>query len=150
MVTDLDGLAGPSSGAVPLSTVSIEQSADLMVDAYWGTVDWEDGDDATVAAHELRDVFDGESGAYLADASLSMLDDLGAPICVIACALYEGEPTILFVYTAAKYKRQGMAEALIRHSAAVLQAAGYERIFLFVTDTNPAKALYERLGFVEA
>jgi predicted GNAT family acetyltransferase len=59
-------------------------------------------------------------------------------------------PFISYVFTAASEKRRGYAGALIQRVATDLAAAGEHELVLFVTVGNPARSLYERLGFVEA
>lgn len=130
-----------------LSKIDTDESAALMVDAYQGTVDWQEGDNADVARAELENVFSNKYGQFLDSASLCVVDDLGAAKSQIACCLIEDEPTILLVYTATKFKRQGLAEQLIRQAAYELHRLGYETVSLYVTDQNPALNLYVRLGF---
>ena len=130
-----------------LSKIDTDESAALMVDAYHGTVDWQAGDNEHVAKAELENVFSNKYGQFLDSASLCVVDDLGAAKAQIACCLNENEPTILFVYTASKFKRQGLAERLIRQAAYELHRLGYESVSLYVTAQNPALNLYERLGF---
>jgi ribosomal protein S18 acetylase RimI-like enzyme len=45
-------------------------------------------------------------------------------------------------------RNRGLGEALLRHSMKVARAAGYDAMqFNFVFESNPARRLYERLGF---
>jgi ribosomal protein S18 acetylase RimI-like enzyme len=131
----------------PLAHIEVSHSASLMVDAYRGTVDWQEGDDQDVAKAELEKVFANNYGLFLESASLCIVDDADKPLAQIACSLIDSEPTILFVYTASKFKRQGLAERLIRQAAFELHRLGYETVSLYVTHQNPALNLYERLGF---
>lgn len=134
----------------PLAAIEISRSAALMVDAYRGTVDWQEGDDEDVAKAELENVFSNNYGLFLESASLCIVGDADKPLAQIACSLIDSEPTILFVYTASRFKRQGLAERLIRQAAFELQQLGYETVSLYVTDQNPALNLYERLGFKQS
>lgn len=147
LTATLYSLAEDSHIAITLPEVDVKQSARLMVDAYRGTVDWQEGDDESVAKSELEKVFAGKYGQFLESASLCLVDDFGAAKAQIACSLIDSEPTILFVYTASKFKRQGLAERLIRQAAFELHRLGYETVSLYVTEQNPALSLYERLGF---
>ena len=121
-------------------------SASLMVDAYSDTVDWEDGDDEAVAQAEIEKTIAGKYGEFLDWASFSITKE-GRPAAQIAVSKLDGVATILFVYTGKAHQKQGFAENLIRASARALQERGFDQIQLFVTDTNPARALYKRLGF---
>ena len=130
-----------------LSQIGIAESAALMVDAYQGTLDWQEGDNVDVARAEIENVFSNKHGQFLESASLCVVDNLGAAKSQIACCLIESEPTILFVYTSSRFKRQGLAEVLIRQVAYELNRLGFETVSLFVTAQNPALNLYVRLGF---
>ena len=133
---DLDSFAGIPS----------HQSAQLMVDASRDTVDWEDGDDEAVAQAEIEKTIAGGYGEFLGWASFSIVRER-QPVAQIALSNLDEVPTILFVYTAKAHQNQGLAETLIRAAAFELHERGFDQIQLFVTDTNPARALYERLGF---
>ena len=65
------------------------------------------------------------------------------------CANYVlDEGHILNVTVHPEYRRQGVAEALVRHVTALLAERGCRVIFLEVrTSNNAAKAMYERAGF---
>ena len=157
MSASLGQLRAQESPAIPagwsinevLST-PIEASAQLLVDAYIGTTDWEDGDDDTVAAAELGKAVSGAYGEFLPAASLSLVDAEARPVCQIVCCLEDGEPLILFMYTGRTHKGNGYAAFLIGECAARLHAQGFESVALYVTDVNPARRLYERLGFAES
>ena len=148
MAASIGDLASADDSAVLFSGVAAELSAELMVDAYRGTVDWSEGDDASVALAEIRSTLDGAYGEFLDSASLAFLDATGRPIAQISCSIFESEATILFVYTGAAQKGKGLATRLIRASAAEVAKLGFSSISLYVTDINPAKELYEKLGFV--
>ena len=147
MVAELAQLAVPAVNLTSLEQIPLSKSAALMVDAYQGTVDWSEGDDELVAEHELKQAISGGYGQYLASASLAKVDERGEPLAEIACALIASIPTILFVFTAKSHKRRGHAEALIRAAAFELQRTGYKQVALYVTDSNPALRIYQRLGF---
>jgi len=46
-----------------------------------------------------------------------------------------------------KYRNQGLGTKLIKKVLNTAYKLGYEKAFLAVTDTNPAKQLYEKIGF---
>ena len=140
-------LAAASDELVNFNMVPVMHSAELMVNAYQGTVDWEDGDDISVATEEIEKTIKGGYGEFLPYASFALCGENGLPQAEIACSLMAGIPTILFIYTHPTFKRQGLAEMLIRASAAALDERGFERFQLFVTDINPAVSLYRKLGF---
>ena len=137
------------SAVTAIRAVSVEALARLMVDAYEGTTDWEEGDDVDVAESEIRATLAGEYGEFNAMASAAILGKSGEPVSALFASKFEGRETILFVYTAKSAHGQGHASKLIRHAAYQLQRSGIEAIHLFVTDSNPARQLYEKIGFSE-
>lgn len=120
-----------------------------MVDAYEGTVDWEPGDDESVAASEIRSTIAGSYGSFLEEASGVLTDKQGSPVSALFAAVNQDRPTILFVYTAKKHSGIGLASRLIRNATFQISRMGFTEISLFVSPQNPAKRLYEKLGFTE-
>lgn len=140
---------GEANQVVPCTSVSVESLSALMVDAYRGTLDWEDGDDESVAEAEIRATLNGKYGIFLADASGVILDGGANVVSALFASNFEGRATILFVYTSKRAAGRGMASRLIRNAAYQLNEMGFEEVSLFVSDGNPARELYERLGFEE-
>lgn len=58
-------------------------------------------------------------------------------------------PFLAFCLTHPDRQGRGLATGLIGQAAQALAAAGHRQVHLVVTETNPARALYERLGFRE-
>jgi ribosomal-protein-alanine N-acetyltransferase len=59
------------------------------------------------------------------------------------------EAEILTLAVAPEFRRRGVAESLLDEAARMLRAGGTHRLFLEVADDNtPARALYEKHGFV--
>jgi ribosomal protein S18 acetylase RimI-like enzyme len=131
------------------NSVSVESLAALMVDAYDGTVDWEDGDDEAVAEQEIRATLNGKYGSFLSTASGVIVDQVGKPISALFVSDIGGLPTILFVYTSKNVAGRGMASKLIRNAGYRLNEMGFQEVSLFVSEDNPARSLYEKLGFTE-
>ena len=133
----------------PVSAFDQRQIARLMVDAYEGTTDWDDGDDENVALAEIEATVQGKYGKFDEQASGVIADSSGNPVAAIIVSFFENRPTILFVFTGKDHLRQGYASALIRNAANVLLQRGIPEIALFVSLDNPARLLYRRLGFKE-
>ncbi len=148
MATNCAGIA-QAAQVSPCSSVSVESLAALMVDAYRGTVDWEDGDDESVAEAEIRATLAGKYGPILSTASGVIVNEDGSPISAMFVSNLDGLATILFVYTSKNQAGRGMASMLIRNAAYRLNEMGFERVSLFVSDDNPARSLYGKLGFTE-
>ena len=135
------------SSALPVSEFAVEQLAELMVDAYRGTTDWEDGDDEIVAAAEIRATTSASYGQFNSEASGVITDSNGLPVSALFVSHLEGLPTILFVYTAKSAAGEGHATTLIKRAAAVLAEQGHDEVVLYVSEENPARMLYQKLGF---
>ena len=102
----------------------------------------------------LRGVFDGEYGPFLADASPVIEDEEGA--VVAAAIVLENRtgkhlpevPYIFELFTAASYRRRGLAEQLVREAITKLHQQGYEEVALRIAEDNSAAlALYLTLDF---
>lgn len=126
----------------------VHDLAQLMVDAYKGTTDWEEGDDESVAAAEIQKTLDGDYGTFLESASGVIADSNGRPISALFTSVLNGNATVIFVFTAKQHAGLGHASRLIRNAAFELISEGFETIELYVSEENPAKRLYERLGFL--
>ncbi|MDY0407564.1 GNAT family N-acetyltransferase [Virgibacillus soli] len=59
----------------------------------------------------------------------------------------EVEGLIPELYVLPKYRKQGIAHALLEHAFARLKEAHFKKVQLNVFSGNPAKYLYEKLGF---
>jgi GNAT superfamily N-acetyltransferase len=71
---------------------------------------------------------------------------------LIAAALFtwwDDLPLLAFCLTHPDHRGRGLATRLVTHAACELAAEGHEAMHLAVTESNPARALYERLGFRE-
>jgi GNAT superfamily N-acetyltransferase len=120
--------------------------ADLMLDAYRGTIDG-DGETRDDALDEVRSFFEGKAGAPLLDCSFVALDG-DRPVSASLIALQDGQPLAAYVYTGAAWKNRGLAHALLECSMDALAGAGYTTLALWVTAGNvPAERVYRALGF---
>ena len=133
----------------PIEDAELPAVARLMVDGYRGTIDFE-GETDDDALDELRGAVAGGNGETIRDAWLMARTPQSEPAAALATVRWLGMPFISYVFTAATEKRRGYAGALIQHAAVALAAAGETELVLFVTVGNPARSLYESLGFVEA
>ena len=117
----------------------------LMADGYRGTVDDAGEDDAWHHA-EARATLRGHYGSVLRDASPVALD---GPQFAGTCLVTDDGPHLLlaFALVVPAWRNRGVGAALIADSARALLAASHTEWTLAVTDGNPARRLYERLGF---
>lgn len=123
--------------------------ASLMLRAYRGTPDGE-GESLETAVAEVRSTFEGRYGTMIWQASFAALAP-GTPFALASAAvvtMWNETPLLAFSMTQPELTRRGLASRVIRSSARVLSALGYERLGLVVTRGNvPAERLYEKLGF---
>jgi ribosomal protein S18 acetylase RimI-like enzyme len=133
----------------PIRDADLRVVAHLMVDGYRGTIDFE-GETDDDALEELQGAIDGANGPVIRAGWLMARNPEGRPAAAIAVVRWRGMPFISYVFTAAADKGRGHGSALIQRVGTELAAAGEHELVLFVTVGNPARSLYERLGFVEA
>ncbi len=118
----------------------------LMATAYRDTVDDQGEDDAWHAAEAER-ALQGDFGSVVWEASLVVVE---ANRLAGACIVTDLGPLLLvaFALVVPDWQNRGVGGTLMAHSAQALLAAGRREWTLAVTHGNPARRLYERLGFV--
>lgn len=92
---------------------------------------------------EMADTLAGAFGVFCYPASAIA----GASEAAALFTIDGGVPLLAHCMTAPPARGRGVATHLICRGAEVLATAGHERLRLVVTDDNPARAIYERLGF---
>ena len=117
--------------------------ADLMMDAYAGTIDY-DGE-------TLDQALEGVDGALRENALLD-LSRAAAHGDVIESAvlvsLNKGDAFVGYVMTRAASKGRGLASALLDLCADAIWSTGYPRIRAWITEGNiPSEKLFLRAGF---
>ncbi|MCP4966037.1 MAG: GNAT family N-acetyltransferase [bacterium] len=116
--------------------------AQLMLDAYVGTIDYE-GETLAEAIEEVDDWLRG---------SPMLVDSYGAVIgermvsAVLIQAL-EDLPLVAYVVTDPDHKRAGLGRAVLEVALGSLRAAGYKRVVLYITKGNIAsERLFAAVG----
>jgi GNAT superfamily N-acetyltransferase len=116
--------------------------------AYRDSVD-DNGEDEAWHVADLTAALAGRYGRLMEPVSRAVpVDDR-----LVAAAVFtwvDELPLLAFCLTHPDHRGNGLATRLITHAARELDAEGYREMHLAVTATNPARALYERLGFREA
>lgn len=121
--------------------------AELMLDAYRGTIDSSGNETLDDALAETQSYFDGASGQPLRDCSY-VAEDNGLPVGATLVSLYDGLPLLAYCFTEPSYTGQGLATTLVRLSMNALVARGYSTLRLVVTVGNtPAERVFEKVGF---
>jgi RimJ/RimL family protein N-acetyltransferase len=152
LVLDLGSAPGPIDIACRTASPSDREAlAALMLDAYQGTVDYED-ESLDDALREIDHVCSGSYGRFLSECSFVSDGDAGLSSACLVTLLNEGKadetPLLAFAMTRKRDQRRGLSTGLILRSAAALSGLGYPRLSLAVTaDNHPARRLYEKLGF---
>ncbi|MFC4455358.1 GNAT family N-acetyltransferase [Deinococcus sonorensis] len=133
-------------------TEDLPALAALMLDAYRGTVDFDEGASLDDAFHELHALKRGEYGMFMPSTS-RLVDHDGRVVAAVLVTLW-GEapvPFVAFTMTAAAHKRKGLARLVLSSVINTLLEQGHQTLDLVVTRANtPAVQLYERLGFQDA
>lgn len=129
-----------------ISGDDLEGLAQLMLDSYVGTIDYE-GETLDDARDEVRRFID--SGSVLLDCSL-VAEDKGKIVSGVLVSLLEEGPFIGYVMTIPSHKNQGLARLVTMAAMKRLAAEGHELATLYITDGNVAsEALFDSLGAVQ-
>ena len=119
----------------------------LAYAAYRGSVD-DNGEHEAWHVADLTSALEDEYGRLLTPVSRAVpaADEL---VAAAVFTWWDDLPLLAFCLTHPDHQGRGLATRLVTHAARELAAEGHEAMHLAVTETNPARALYERLGFRE-
>jgi ribosomal protein S18 acetylase RimI-like enzyme len=108
---------------------------------------WDDDDKDAF----LRQQFEAQDAQYRTypDASLDVIEVDGVPAGRLYVARWPEEIRIMDIALLPPYRNRGIGTSLLRELLAE-SAASLRRLTIHVEKFNPARALYERLGFAEA
>lgn len=135
----------PAGGALRNPTVEeTEALAELMLDAYMNTIDYE-GEDTDDALEEVNRYF---AGSPRLDCSwLYASGDI-----ILAASLvssYGDDALIAYIITRSTWKGRGLGAYVVRQSLLSLQDSGIGAVHAGVTDGNtPSEHIMARFGFV--
>jgi GNAT superfamily N-acetyltransferase len=138
-------LPGGVGALRPLDHADVRALGRLAFRAYRGSVD-DHGESEAWHREDMRATLAGRYGACL-DASRVVEDGDGGLAAAAVFTLYYELPLLAFCLTDPAWRGRGIATHLIASCGRALEAAGHREMHLAVTDGNPARALYERLGF---
>jgi len=130
-------------------TIDLPDLADLMIDAYRGTIDY---DDETIedALSEVAAYMAGErGGAPLLDVSqLAFQEEELISACLVAEWDERQQPIIAYVMTRAEWKKRGLAKRLLISTLGKLKSKGYGGVRAVITEGNTASEhLFISQGF---
>jgi ribosomal protein S18 acetylase RimI-like enzyme len=131
-----------------ISETDVRALAELMLEAYKGTVDYE-GETLEDAISEVQGTINGKYGPFLQKCSFIIEENMKAiSASMVTWSDTMDMPLLAFSMTLPIYRNRGMATFLLKKSMNALIGEGYSQIYLVVTETNiPAKHLYEKIGF---
>ncbi|MER7758680.1 GNAT family N-acetyltransferase [Streptomyces sp. NPDC097619] len=98
--------------------------------------------------HRLLPLLDGTALGPVLPCSALAVDGAGRPAAGIIVADRDGLPWVASVFRDPDPRYAGAGAALMRHALTEAAAGGATEVGLAVTEANPARALYEKLGFV--
>ncbi len=132
----------------PITTNDIPTLAQLVLNAYAGTID-DEGETLEEALQAIQDMFAGTSTfGTLLHASSFVIEERGQALACTLVTVWHAQPLLAYVMTHPAAQRRGMGRFLIQKSIESLLAQGYHELSLFVTKGNlPAQQLYDTLGF---
>ena len=129
-----------------VETTDVAPLADLMLDAYLGTIDYE-GETLQDAIAEVQAYFDGKRGGEpLLDVSRVATQNGLVSACLVAGD--RRKPLIAYVMTRASAKGQGLAKYVLVSVLRAMQEAGSVGVRAVITQGNAAsERLFAGLGF---
>ncbi len=120
-----------------------EALAQLMLDAYRGTIDYE-GETIVEAREEIAGYFGGE--ANLEASRLAWQDGSLVAACLVTT--HSTGALIGYVMTAAEHKNTRLATTALAHTLRALADAGHGSVRAWITDGNvPSERLFVSAGF---
>jgi len=128
----------------PITKDDLSELAGLMLDAYRGTIDY---DDETLedALEEVASYFSDEpmiEHSYVASIG-------GTPASAVLVSRNRGNPFVGYVMTASDHKNTGLGRLVVAAAMASLRRVGHTDVGLFITEGNlPSEALFADLGAV--
>jgi RimJ/RimL family protein N-acetyltransferase len=129
-----------------ISRDDLEGLAGLMLDAYVGTIDYED-ESLEDAIEEVRSFID--DGNSLLDRSYIVEDD-GTIASAVLVSVYDDKPFIGYVMTLAAHKSRGLARLVTTTALERLAHDGHHKVVLYITEGNtPSEALFRSIGAVQ-
>jgi hypothetical protein len=123
----------------------LDRLAELMLDSYIGTIDYE-GEGIDEAHAEVTDYLDAEP---LLDSSW-VLEDGDLFLAAILISIWGDGPLVGFVMTRGAAKGHHVAATLLERSLESLREAGWTSVDAFITEGNaPSERLFASAGAVK-
>ncbi|MER7704551.1 GNAT family N-acetyltransferase [Kitasatospora sp. NPDC097605] len=107
----------------------------------------EDAEDVRAAAKRLAELLAGEVIGPLLPSSALVVDTADRVVAGAVLTDWDGLPWIAHVFRDPALGHPGLGRDLLRRVVADVALAGHREIGLAVTEGNPARRLYEEMGF---
>lgn len=127
---------------------NVPELADLMLDSYRGTVDYE-GETIQEATTEVKSYFERLDSRPMLSCSLVLLSgDRIVSACLISKWEKRPDPLVSYITTRSGFKGRGLGRMVVRMALERIHGAGYGGAVAFVTEGNtPSERLLLGLGF---
>jgi len=133
----------------PVQTADAPAIADLMIDAYRGTIDY-DGETLEDALAEVHAFLAGERGGqpWLTISCLAFVDDRLVGACLVGEWSERQLPLIAYVLVRADWKRRGVGRQMLSSVLNILKEKGFLEVRAVITEGNkPSENLFQQMGF---
>lgn len=133
----------------PVQAADAPAIADLMIDAYRGTIDY-DGETLEDALSEVHAYLAGERGGqpWLTISCLAIVDDHLVGACLAGEWSERQLPIIAYVLVRAGWKRRGVGRQMLSAVLKALKGKGYPEVRAVITEGNgPSEHLFQQMGF---
>jgi RimJ/RimL family protein N-acetyltransferase len=132
----------PTPGLRRPDQADLVQMAQLMLDAYAGTIDSE-GETIADAIEEVTAWF---AGTPLLEHSFLKQEDESI-LSAVLVSMIDGNPFIGYVITDPRHKNRGLATTVTLAALETLRSGGFSKVALYITEGNtPSERLFRRLG----
>lgn len=137
----VDPLAGEVRNVAPDDVAALAQ---LMLDAYRGTIDYDD-ETYEDAVAEVQSFF--EDKPALEYSYVVAIGD--TVVSAVLVSIFDTDPFIGYVMTHPDHKGSHIGRGLVHHALERAKAAGHRRTVFYITAGNyPSEALFASLGAV--
>jgi RimJ/RimL family protein N-acetyltransferase len=137
--------AAVSDGYRQPTCSDLDLLAELMLDAYTGTIDY-DGETVADAQREIEDYF--ARHPLLHHSLVYAEHEAIRCACLVSYVEDRGTPLVAYVMTAQHWKRQGLARRALSGTLCSLSNARYDRVLATITEGNTAsERLFAGMGF---
>ena len=136
-------------GLRPVQVADAPSLAELMLDAYRGTID-DDGETYDDALAEVHTYLNGERGVlpWLTISRQAFVDTRLIGACLVGEWSERHSPIIAYLLTRAEWKRRGIGRQMLSCVLQILSEKGFSEVRAVITEGNgPSENLFRQMGF---